>query len=145
MINFNKNDNKDNKKIISSKELLEDRYTHLIKENELLKEEINSLKNILSHKEEQVSYYKKELNKLREETNGVGNEDLLFSLSQIRRSIPSSALRPSPSFSMDVDGMLTNITTKLDSTIKKIQQRQEDILNDVEHRQEYALSKLYEI
>ena len=41
--------------------------------------------------------------------------------------------------------MLTNITTKLDSTIKKIQQRQEDILNEAEHRQEYALRKLYEI
>ena len=46
---------------------------------------------------------------------------------------------------MDVDGMLTNITTKLDSTIKKIQQRQEDILNDVERRQEYTRRKLYEL
>ena len=144
MINLNKN-KKDNRKVASSRELLEDGYNHLIKENELLKEEINSLKNMLSHKEEVLSYYKNELNKLRAETNGTGNEDLLFSLSQIRSSIPSSALHTSPCFSMDVDGMLTNITTKLDSTIKKIQQRQEDILNDVEHRQEYALSKLYEI
>jgi cell division septum initiation protein DivIVA len=142
MINLNK---KDNRKVISSSELLEDGYTKLIKENELLKEEINSLKNILSHKEEELSYYKRELNKLREETNGTGNEDLLFSLSQIRSSIPSSALHTSPCFSMDVDGMLTNITTKLDSTIKKIQQRQEDILNDVERRQEYTRRKLYEI
>jgi cell division septum initiation protein DivIVA len=142
MINLNK---KDNRKVISSSELLEDGYTKLIKENELLKEEINSLKNILSHKEEELSYYKRELNKLRAETNGTGNEDLLFSLSQIRSSIPSSALHTSPCFSMDVDGMLTNITTKLDSTIKKIQQRQEDILNDVERRQEYTRRKLYEI
>ena len=144
MINLNKN-KKDNRKVTSSRELLEDGYNHLIKENELLKEEINSLKNMLSHKEEVLSYYKNELNKLRAETNGTGNEDLLFSLSQIRNSIPSSALHTSPCFSMDVDGMLTNITTKLDSTIKKIQQRQEDILNEAEHRQEYALRKLYEI
>ena len=142
MINLNK---KENRKVASSRELLEDGYNHLIKENELLKEEINSLKNILSHKEEVLSYYKNELNKLRAETNGTGNEDLLFSLSQIRNSLPSSALHTSPCFSMDVDGMLTNITTKLDSTIKKIQQRQEDILNEAEHRQEYALRKLYEI
>ena len=136
---------KNTKKVTPAGEFLEVAYARLMKEYELLKEENNSLKSLLSHKEEELTYFKKELNKVRKESNGVGNEDLLFALSQIKNSIPSSALHTSPCFSMDVDGMLTNITTKLDSTIKKIQQRQEDILNEAEHRQEYALRKLYEI
>jgi cell division septum initiation protein DivIVA len=142
MINLNK---KDNRKVTSSRELLEDGYNHLIKENELLKEEINSLKNMLSHKEDELTYFKKELNKVRKESNGVGNEDLLFTLSQIKNSIPQRTLHPSAIFSMDVEGMLTNITTNLDSTIKKLQERQEAILNETEEREKYVRRKLYEL
>jgi cell division septum initiation protein DivIVA len=142
MINLNK---KDNRKVTSSRELLEDGYNHLIKENELLKEEINSLKNMLSHKEDELTYFKKELNKVRKESNGVGNEDLLFALSRIKNSIPQRTLHPSAIFSMDVEGMLTNITTNLDSTIKKLQERQEAILNETEEREKYVRRKLYEL
>ena len=46
---------------------------------------------------------------------------------------------------MDVEGLLTNITTNLDNTIKKLQERQEAILNETEDRKKYALRKLYEL
>lgn len=89
--------------------------------------------------------FKKELNKVRKESNGVGNEDLLFTLSQIKNSIPQGTLHPSAVFSMDVEGMLTNITTNLDNTIKKLQERQEAILNETEEREKYVRRKLYEL
>ena len=136
---------KNTKKIIPAGELLEVAYARLIKEYELLKEENNSLKSLLSHKEDELTYFKKELNKVRKESNGVGNEDLLFTLSQIKNSIPQGTLHPSAVFSMDVEGMLTNITTNLDSTIKKLQERQEAILNETEEREKYVRRKLYEL
>ena len=136
---------KNTKKITPSGEFLEVAYARLMKEYELLKEENNSLKSLLSHKEDELTYFKKELNKVRKESNGVGNEDLLFTLSQIKNSIPQRALHPSAIFSMDVEGMLTNITTNLDSTIKKLQERQEAILNETEEREKYVRRKLYEL
>ena len=136
---------KNTKKVIPSGEFLEVAYALLIKEYELLKEENNSLKSLLSHKEDELTYFKKELNKVRKESNGVGNEDLLFTLSQIKNSIPQGTLHPSAGFSMDVEGMLTNITTNLDSTIKKLQERQEAILNETEEREKYVRRKLYEL
>ena len=136
---------KNTKKVTSQEEFLEVAYAHLMKEYELLKEENNSLKSLLSHKEDELTYFKKELNKVRQESNGVGNEDLLFALSQIKNSIPQRTLHPSAIFSMDVEGMLTNITTNLDSTIKKLQERQEAILNETEEREKYAQRKLYEL
>lgn len=136
---------KDNKKVTSTGEFLEVAYARLMKEYELLKEENNSLKSLLSHKEDELTYFKKELNKVRKESNGVGNEDLLFTLSQIKNSIPQGTLHPSAVFSMDVEGMLTNITTNLDSTIKKLQERQEAILNETEKREKYVQRKLYEL
>ena len=135
---------KNTKKVTPPGELLEVAYARLIKEYELLKEENNSLKSLLSHKEDELTYFKKELNKVRQESNGVGNEDLLFALSQIKNSIPQRTLHPSAIFSMDVEGMLTNITTNLDSTIKKLQERQEAILNETEEREKYVQRKLYE-
>ena len=78
-------------------------------------------------------------------SHSSGNEDLLFTLSQIKNSIPQRALHPSAIFSMDVEGMLTNITTNLDSTIKKLQERQEAILNETEEREKYVQRKLYEL
>ena len=134
---------KNTKKVIPPGEFLEVAYARLIKEYELLKEENNSLKFLLSHKEDELTYLKKELNKVRKESNGVGNEDLLFTLSQIKNSIPQGTLHPSAVFSMDVEGMLTNITTNLDSTIKKLQERQEAILNETEAREKYVRRKLY--
>lgn len=136
---------KNTKKVIPPGEFLEVLYARLIKEYELLKEENNSLKSLLSHKEDELTYFKKELNKVRKESNGVGNEDLLFTLSQIKNSIPQGTLHPSAVFSMDVEGMLTNITTNLDSTIKKLQERQEAILNETEEREKYVRRKLYEL
>ena len=136
---------KNTKKVIPPGEFLEVAYARLIKEYELLKEENKSLKSLLSHKEDELTYFKKELNKVRKESNGVGNEDLLFTLSQIKNSIPQGTLHPSAVFSMDVEGMLTNITTNLDSTIKKLQERQEAILNETEAREKYVRRKLYEI
>ena len=136
---------KNTKKIIPPGELLEVAYARLIKEYELLKEENNSLKSLLSHKEDELTYFKKELNNVRKESNGVGNEDLLFTLSQIKNSIPQGTFHPSAVFSMDVEGMLTNITTNLDSTIKKLQERQEAILNETEEREKYVRRKLYEL
>ena len=136
---------KNTKKVIPPGEFLEVAYARLIKEYELLKEENNSLKSLLSHKEDELTYFKKELNKVRKESNGVGNEDLLFTLSQIKNSIPQGTLHPSDVFSMDVEGMLTNITTNLDSTIKKLQERQEAILNETEEREKYVRRKLYEL
>lgn len=136
---------KNTKKVIPPGEFLEVAYARLIKEYELLKEENNSLKSLLSHKEDELTYFKKELNKVRKESNGVGNEDLLFTLSQIKNSIPQGTLHPSAVFSMDVEGMLTNITTNLDSTIKKLQERQEAILNETEEREKYVRRKLYEL
>lgn len=136
---------KNTKKVIPPGEFLEVAYARLIKEYELLKEENNSLKSLLSHKEDELTYFKKELNKVRKESNGVGNEDLLFTLSQIKNSIPQGTLHPSAVFSMDVEGMLTNITTNLDSTIKKLQERQEAILKETEDREKYVRRKLYEI
>ena len=136
---------KNTKKVIPPGEFLEVLYARLIKEYELLKEENNSLKSLLSHKEDELTYFKKELNKVRKESNGVGNEDLLFTLSQIKNSIPQGTLHPSDVFSMDVEGMLTNITTNLDSTIKKLQERQEAILNETEEREKYVRRKLYEL
>ena len=136
---------KNTKKVIPPGEFLEVAYARLIKEYELLKEENNSLKSLLSHKEDELTYFKKELNKVRKESNGVGNEDLLFTLSQIKNSIPQETLHPSAVFSMDVEGMLTNITTNLDSTIKKLQERQEAILNETEEREKYVRRKLYEL
>ena len=136
---------KNTKKVIPPGEFLEIAYARLIKEYELLKEENNSLKSLLSHKEDELTYFKKELNKVRKESNGVGNEDLLFTLSQIKNSIPQGTLHPSAVFSMDVEGMLTNITTNLDSTIKKLQERQEAILNETEEREKYVRRKLYEL
>ena len=136
---------KNTKKVIPPGEFLEVLYARLIKEYELLKEENNSLKSLLSHKEDELTYFKKELNKVRKESNGVGNEDLLFTLSQIKNSIPQGTLHPSDVFSMDVEGMLTNITTNLDSTIKKLQERQEAILNETEAREKYVRRKLYEL
>ena len=136
---------KNTKKVIPPGEFLEVAYARLIKEYELLKEENNSLKSLLSHKEDELTYFKKELNKVRKESNGVGNEDLLFTLSQIKNSIPQGTLYPSAVFSMDVEGMLTNITTNLDSTIKKLQERQEAILKETEDREKYVRRKLYEI
>ena len=136
---------KNTKKVIPSGEFLEVAYARLIKEYELLKEENNSLKSLLSHKEDELTYFKKELNKVRKESNGVGNEDLLFTLSQIKNSIPQGTLHPSAVFSTDVEGMLTNITTNLDSTIKKLQERQEAILNETEEREKYVRKKLYEL
>ena len=136
---------KNTKKVIPSGEFLEVAYARLIKEYELLKEENNSLKSLLSHKEDELTYFKKELNKVRKESNGVGNEDLLFTLSQIKNSIPQGTLHPSAVFPMDVEGMLTNITTNLDSTIKKLQERQEAILNETEDREKYVRRKLYEL
>ena len=136
---------KNTKKVIPPGEFLEVLYARLIKEYELLKEENNSLKSLLSHKEDELTYFKKELNKVRKESNGVGNEDLLFTLSQIKNSIPQGTLHPSTVFSMDVEGMLTNITTNLDSTIKKLQERQEAILNETEEREKYVRRKLYEL
>ena len=136
---------KNTKKVTSQGEFLEFAYARLMKEYELLKEENNSLKSLLSHKEDELTYFKRELNKVRKESNGVGNEDLLFALSQIKNSIPQRTLHPSTIFSMDVEGMLTNITTNLDSTIKKLQERQEAILNETEDRKKYALRKLYEL
>lgn len=136
---------KNTKKIIPPGEFLEVAYARLIKEYELLKEENNSLKSLLSHKEDELTYFKKELNKVRKESNGVGNEDLLFTLSQIKNSIPQGTLHSSAVFSMDVEGMLTNITTNLDSTIKKLQERQEAILNETEKREKYVRRKLYEL
>ena len=136
---------KNTKKVIPPGEFLEVAYARLIKEYELLKEENNSLKSLLSHKEDELTYFKKELNKVRKESNGVGNEDLLFTLSQIKNSIPQGTLHPSDVFSMDVEGMLTNITTNLDSTIKKLQERQEAILNETEKREKYVRRKLYEL
>ena len=136
---------KNTKKVIPPGEFLEVAYARLIKEYELLKEENNSLKSLLSHKEDELTYFKKELNKVRKESNGVGNEDLLFTLSQIKNSIPQGTLHPSAVFSMDVEGMPTNITTNLDSTIKKLQERQEAILNETEAREKYVRRKLYEL
>lgn len=136
---------KNTKKVIPPGEFLEVAYARLIKEYELLKEENNSLKSLLSHKEDELTYFKKELNKVRKESNGVGNEDLLFTLSRIKNSIPQGTLHPSAVFSMDVEGMLTNITTNLDSTIKKLQERQEAILNETEEHEKYVRRKLYEI
>lgn len=136
---------KNTKKVIPPGEFLEVAYARLIKEYELLKEENNSLKSLLSLKEDELTYFKKELNKIRKESNGVGNEDLLFTLSQIKNSIPQGTLHPSAVFSMDVEGMLTNITTNLDSTIKKLQERQEAILNETEEHEKYVRRKLYEI
>ena len=136
---------KNTKKVIPPGEFLEVAYARLIKEYELLKEENNSLKSLLSHKEDELMYFKKELNKVRKESNGVGNEDLLFTLSQIKNSIPQGTLHPSAVFSMDVEGMLTNITANLDSTIKKLQERQEAILNETEDREKYVRRKLYEL
>lgn len=136
---------KNTKKVIPPGEFLEVAYARLIKEYELLKEENKSLKSLLSHKEDELTYFKKELNKVRKESNGVGNEDLLFTLSQIKNSIPQGTLHPSAVFSMDVEGMLTNITTNLDSTIKKLQERQEAILNETEAREKYVRRKLYEL
>lgn len=136
---------KNTKKVIPPGEFLEVAYARLIKEYELLKEENNSLKSLLSLKEDELTYFKKELNKIRKESNGVGNEDLLFTLSQIKNSIPQGTLHPSAVFSMDVEGMLTNITTNLDSTIKKLQERQEAILNETEAREKYVRRKLYEL
>ena len=136
---------KNTKKVIPPGEFLEIAYARLIKEYELLKEENNSLKSLLSHKEDELTYFKKELNKVRKESNGVGNEDLLFTLSQIKNSIPQGTLHPSAVFSMDVEGMLTNITANLDSTIKKLQERQEAILNETEEREKYVRRKLYEL
>ena len=136
---------KNTKKVIPPGEFLEVAYARLIKEYELLKEENNSLKSLLSHKEDELTYFKKELNKVRKESNGVGNEDLLFTLSQIKNSIPQGTLHPSAVSSMDVEGMLTNITTNLDSTIKKLQERQEAILNETEKREKYVRRKLYEL
>jgi archaellum component FlaC len=136
---------KNTKKVTSQGEFLEVAYARLMKEYELLKEENNSLKSLLSHKEDELTYFKKELNKVREESNGVGNEDLLFALSRIKNSIPQRTLQPSAIFSMDVEGMLTNITTNLDSTIKKLQERQEAILNETEEREKYVRRKLYEL
>ena len=136
---------KNTKKVTSQGEFLEVAYARLMKEYELLKEENNSLKSLLSHKEDELTYFKKELNKVRKESNGVGNEDLLFTLSQIKNSIPQKTLHPSAIFSMDVEGMLTNITTNLDSTIKKLQERQEAILNETEEREKYVRRKLYEL
>ena len=136
---------KNTKKVIPPGEFLEVAYARLIKEYELLKEENNSLKSLLSHKEDELTYFKKELNKVRKESNGVGNEDLLFTLSQIKNSVPQGTLHPSAVFSMDVEGMLTNITTDLDSTIKKLQERQEAILNETEAREKYVRRKLYEL
>ena len=136
---------KNTKKVIPPGEFLEVLYARLIKEYELLKEENNSLKSLLSHKEDELTYFKKELNKVRKESNGVGNEDLLFTLSQIKNSIPQGTLHPSAVSSMDVEGMLTNITTNLDSTIKKLQERQEAILNETEKREKYVRRKLYEL
>lgn len=136
---------KNTKKVTSPGEFFEVAYARLMKEYELLKEENNSLKSLLSHKEDELTYFKKELNKVRKESNGVGNEDLLFTLSQIKNSIPQGTLHPSAVFSMDVEGMLTNITTNLDSTIKKLQERQEAILNETEEREKYVRRKLYEL
>jgi archaellum component FlaC len=136
---------KNTKKVTSQGEFLEVAYARLMKEYELLKEENNSLKSLLSHKEDELTYFKKELNKVRKESNGVGNEDLLFALSRIKNSIPQRTLQPSAIFSMDVEGMLTNITTNLDSTIKKLQERQEAILNETEEREKYVRRKLYEL
>lgn len=136
---------KNTKKVTSQGEFLEVAYARLMKEYELLKEENNSLKSLLSHKEDELAYFKKELNKVRKESNGVGNEDLLFALSRIKNSIPQRTLQPSAIFSMDVEGMLTNITTNLDSTIKKLQERQEAILNETEEREKYVQRKLYEL
>ena len=136
---------KNTKKVIPPGEFLEVAYARLIKEYELLKEENKSLKSLLSHKEDELTYFKKELNKVRKESNGVGNEDLLFTLSQIKNSIPQGTSHPSAVFSMDVEGMLTNITTNLDSTIKKLQERQEAILNETEAREKYVRRKLYEL
>lgn len=136
---------KNTKKVTSQGEFLEVAYARLMKEYELLKEENNSLKSLLSHKEDELTYFKKELNKVRKESNGVGNEDLLFALSQIKNSIPQRTLHPSTIFSMDVEGILTNITTNLDSTIKKLQERQEAILNETEKRGKYVQRKLYEL
>ena len=136
---------KNTKKVIPPREFLEVLYARLIKEYELLKEENNSLKSLLSHKEDELTYFKKELNKVRKESNGVGNEDLLFTLSQIKNSIPQGTLHPSAVSSMDVEGMLTNITTNLDSTIKKLQERQEAILNETEEHEKYVRRKLYEL
>ena len=136
---------KNTKKVTPQGEFLEVAYARLIKEYELLKEENNSLKSLLSHKEDELTYFKKELNKVRKESNGVGNEDLLFTLSQIKNSIPQRTLHPSTFFSMDVEGMLTNITANLDSTIKKLQERQEAILNETEKRGKYVQRKLYEL
>ena len=136
---------KNTKKVIPPGEFLEVAYARLIKEYELLKEENKSLKSLLSHKEDELTYFKKELNKVRKESNGVGNEDLLFTLSQIKNSIPQGTLHPSAVFSMDVEGMLTNITTNLDSTIKKLQERQEAILNETEEHEKYVRRKLYEL
>ena len=136
---------KNTKKVIPPGEFLEIAYARLIKEYELLKEENNSLKSLLSHKEDELTYFKKELNKVRKESNGVGNEDLLFTLSQIKNSIPQGTLHPSAVFSMDVEGMLTNITANLDSTIKKLQERQEAILNETKDRGKYVQRKLYEL
>lgn len=136
---------KNTKKVTSQGEFLEVAYARLMKEYELLKEENNSLKSLLSHKEDELTYFKRELNKVRKESNGVGNEDLLFALSQIKNSIPQRTLHPSTIFSMDVEGMLTNITTNLDSTIKKLQERQEAILNETEDREKYVRRKLYEL
>ena len=136
---------KNTKKVIPPGEFLEVLYARLIKQYELLKEENNSLKSLLSHKEDELTYFKKELNKVRKESNGVGNEDLLFTLSQIKNSIPQGTLHPSAVFSMDVEGMLTNITTNLDSTIKKLQERQEAILNETEECEKYVRRKLYEL
>ena len=136
---------KNTKKVIPPGEFLEVAYARVIKEYELLKEENKSLKSLLSHKEDELTYFKKELNKVRKESNGVGNEDLLFTLSQIKNSIPQGTLHPSAVFSMDVEGMLTNITTNLDSTIKKLQERQEAILNETEAREKYVRRKLYEL
>ena len=136
---------KNTKKVTSPGEFFEVAYARLMKEYELLKEENNSLKSLLSHKEDELTYFKKELNKVRKESNGVGNEDLLFALSRIKNSIPQRTLQPSAIFSMDVEGMLTNITTNLDSTIKKLQERQEAILNETEEREKYVRRKLYEL
>lgn len=136
---------KNTKKVIPPGEFLEVLYARLIKEYELLKEENNSLKSLLSHKEDELTYFKKELNKVRKESNSVGNEDLLFTLSQIKNKIPQGTLHPSAVSSMDVEGMLTNITTNLDSTIKKLQERQEAILNETEEHEKYVRRKLYEL
>ena len=136
---------KNTKKVTSQGEFLEVAYARLMKEYELLKEENNSLKSLLSHKEDELTYFKRELNKVRKESNGVGNEDLLFTLSRLKNSIPQGTSQPSTFFSMDVEGLLTNITTNLDNTIKKLQERQEAILNETEDRKKYALRKLYEL